>query len=347
MDARNQKPQLVMIKSDIPDDVLFNILIKLPLKTLLRFKSVSKRWHSLIQDPILIKFNSDISKNHIYLFGRDDIYLDGHLSLYSITRGGEISSVSTNVLPHCHTRVAYCNGLLCFLTEVNKTFYLCNPTTRAQIELPRSGFFSATFGFGYKPSTNKYIVVQISYWDGCHVFTLGSDSWRAISSKPANYNFYGESFFFNGALHWSGYGMIVSFDLETETFGSIPYPNTASCFFRDLHEFDGYLCMIARKFDDHNLFSLWVLKDYRNHFWVNQSFELPLIVSKNESPRVAIQNGDVLTTTHRSNPQHNHLHSYNLRSHFSTTIELPRLLSEKSVLVVGNYVQNLVSLRNM
>lgn len=331
----------------IPDDVYFNILTRLPLRTLLTSKSTSKRWLSLIENPIFTKVHSEQPQPGIYIFQRDDIYFDGNLRLHLIDREGVASCVSAFVIPQCHAKVAYCFGLLCFRTQINKTFLVCNPSTRGWLELPSTQCFSATFGFGFSSLRNEYVVVQLSYWDGCQVFTIGASSWRQIDSRPVNFNFYGESFFFNGALHWNGHGMIISFDLETELFGAIPYPDNQVGFFRDLHELEGCLCMISGLVvANQNVFDFWMLKDYVNHVWVKRSFELPLVIPKKGEPRVVIQNGEILTTTHRRNPTCNYLHSYNTKSHLSNRVELPRLLSEKSVLMIGNYVSNLISLRS-
>lgn len=354
MEATDQEKQeteaihdVVLNQYDFLDDVLPNLLSRLPLQSLLRSKSVCKQWSSLIQNPIFMKLHSDQSSSHIYIFERDDIYLDGHLHLYPINREQVTSRITTNALPHSHARVAHCYGLLCFHTHVNKTFYVCNPSTKSQIELPKSSCFSSTFGLGFNSSTNTYAVVQISYWEGCHVFTLGASSWKQIDSRPANFNFYGESFFFNDVLHWNGHGMIISFDLKTEMFGVIPYPDNRVGFFRGLHELDGCLCIISGLVAaNQNMFDFWLLKDYNNHVWVKYSFELPLIIPKKGEPRVMIQNGQISTTSHFSNPTHNYLHSYNARSHLSNTVELPGSLSEKSILMIGNYVENLVTLRN-
>lgn len=354
MEGRNQKNQvteesheLVPSHDQVPDDVYFNILSRLPLHTLLVSKSVCKRWFSLIEDPIFTKIHSERSKFGTYIFERDDIYMDGSLRLYSINREGVASCVSANALPHCHARVAHCYGLLCFRTQVNRTFLVCNPSTRAWLELPKSSCFSATFGFGFNSLRNTYVVVQLSYWGGCQVFTLGTSSWRQIDSRPVNFNISGESFFFNGALHWNGHGMIISFHLETEMFGVIPYPDNAVGFFRDLHELEGCLCMISGLVVvNQNIFDFWLLKDYVNHVWVKLSFELPLVIPGKGEPRVVIQNGEILATSHHTHPTQNYLHSYNTQNHLSNTIELPRSLSDKSILMIGNYVMNLISVRN-
>ncbi|KAL9332938.1 hypothetical protein Peur_073077 [Populus x canadensis] len=44
----------VIDDSEIPDGVLMEILLRLPLKSIFKFKCVSKRWLSVISDPYLV-----------------------------------------------------------------------------------------------------------------------------------------------------------------------------------------------------------------------------------------------------------------------------------------------------
>ncbi|KAH0652478.1 hypothetical protein KY289_030156 [Solanum tuberosum] len=49
----------------MPNDITFNILLKLNVKSLLRFKCVCKSWCSLIEDPQFIKQHYDMSKKDV------------------------------------------------------------------------------------------------------------------------------------------------------------------------------------------------------------------------------------------------------------------------------------------
>ncbi|EEF35969.1 hypothetical protein RCOM_1028290 [Ricinus communis] len=48
----------------VPEDIAIDILLRLPVKPLLRFKCVSKTWYSLISDPCFIKSHLQLSNNH-------------------------------------------------------------------------------------------------------------------------------------------------------------------------------------------------------------------------------------------------------------------------------------------
>lgn len=55
-----------MPAEDIPQDIIMDILSRLPVKSLLRFRSVSKEWYKLISDPHFIKLhvNQCTKNNH-------------------------------------------------------------------------------------------------------------------------------------------------------------------------------------------------------------------------------------------------------------------------------------------
>ncbi|KAH0987378.1 hypothetical protein GBA52_014555, partial [Prunus armeniaca] len=48
---------LLMGNPDFPSDIMFEILSRLPVKLLCRFRSVSKSWRSLIADPDFVKMH--------------------------------------------------------------------------------------------------------------------------------------------------------------------------------------------------------------------------------------------------------------------------------------------------
>ncbi|KAK4727087.1 hypothetical protein R3W88_032004 [Solanum pinnatisectum] len=49
---------------DFPEDLIREILLKLPVKALLRFKCVCKNWYTLIKNPCFIREHLNFSKNN-------------------------------------------------------------------------------------------------------------------------------------------------------------------------------------------------------------------------------------------------------------------------------------------
>jgi hypothetical protein len=76
----------VIDNSEIPDGVLMEILLRLPLKSIFKFKCVSKRWLSVISDPYLVtSFLAQLKKES--LSPAWDL-----LFCYMYNGGGEISA---------------------------------------------------------------------------------------------------------------------------------------------------------------------------------------------------------------------------------------------------------------
>ncbi|XP_071712247.1 F-box/kelch-repeat protein At3g06240-like [Rutidosis leptorrhynchoides] len=161
-DPNNQMSAL----SHLPPDLVEAILLFLPVKSLGRFKSVSKRWYSLISGPNFIKThilnctkkNPNPNPTHLTLFPwKGD-------SLCSL----DIKQLNTQITPATLTAkivnfqeprrwaLGSCNGLLLVSQDTNN-FWLVNPTTGNTLKLPySSGDIIDAYGFGYDSSTDDY-----------------------------------------------------------------------------------------------------------------------------------------------------------------------------------------------
>ncbi|XP_026382643.1 F-box/kelch-repeat protein At3g06240-like [Papaver somniferum] len=135
------------------------------------------------------------------------------------------------------------------------------------------------YGFGYDCGIEDYKVVAVinseEYLNVSYVgvYTLGSDSWKTISSIPyklaKGYNnvrfpvFPGV--FLNGALHWlaqsfSGNGLqvLLSFDMKDEIFAEIHQPENLDKFdYKFVGLLGGCLCMLCSVG-----FEVWVMQHY-------------------------------------------------------------------------------------
>lgn len=129
-------------------DILTLILTRLPLKSLLVFKSVSKQWLSMITDPQFVHrhFLQNPSFSVPGLFVGEETFSVEYPNYDYISLDGNISNyIPFETLPFDDQRssikiVQSCNGLLlcsnlCNSWEYNKsdcTFYIFNPFTKQQ-----------------------------------------------------------------------------------------------------------------------------------------------------------------------------------------------------------------------
>jgi F-box interacting protein len=233
----------------LPSEIISEILSRLPVKCLVRFKCVSKTWRSLISHPEFVKNHlkrtkEDTNANHFKIF----LSTDPHLSIDPEAYFDADDNLLTTQLkfPVSYPEYSYieilgsCNGLVCGLIHDNPLIYIWNPSTRESRELaiPGSSEDDAFYGFGYDVKLDDYKIVRVSIststnsTDGSNsetkveVFTLKSNIWRTIQDLRCSVLLEGPGTLANGALHWlvrqenggSKKCVMVSFDLSEEKF---------------------------------------------------------------------------------------------------------------------------------
>ncbi|XP_012852515.1 PREDICTED: putative F-box protein At1g47390 [Erythranthe guttata] len=132
--------------ANIPPEIIEIILTKLSsVKSLLRFKAVSKSWNTIISDPLFIQNHLQSSNNS----PNNNLFLSRHT--YGTGRGfplvkfdvGKIDSgeISAENIPNGYDRIlCECNGVLLLTSRLHSeseydTYALWNPSTRSQMFL--------------------------------------------------------------------------------------------------------------------------------------------------------------------------------------------------------------------
>nr|GMC94360.1 F-box protein At5g07610-like [Ipomoea batatas] len=219
------------------DDLLTEIFLYLPVKSLLRFKSVSKRWLSLITHPYFhtrrkkpvsgIVFKKSNSTLPVPEF--DFISLDGSDPPFRTLEFGD---------EKCGMAVqSSCNGLLCcssFKVEDNRRrFYVYNPSTRSFAALPDSQgigrVHSVTLAFD--PTKSPHYKVVLVVFSGTasfqlEVYSSETREWKRVQRplfRDLNYKL---GVYWNGNVNWFGNNVETGlhFDVEKERFGEMAMP---------------------------------------------------------------------------------------------------------------------------
>ncbi len=274
--------------SSLPEEVILEILSRLPVKPLLRFRCVSKPWLARIDTPEFIKL-------HL----KQSLKTNTNRSL--ILRGGYLYSTDFDSLdraieldhplktPHLGTEIlGSCNGLLC-LYNGEEDVVLWNPSTRKYkklpvtiMEFPHDGFCVCQFviyGFGYDEKSDDYKVVRLvqfyaddnDLWESeVKVYSLKNDSWNRVQDCPYYlYNPCSSGTLASGALHWlvnpkvksDRTNLILAFDLAVEEYRLVPQPD----FYDKNSSMDvgvlGGCLTILYNHNRHRL-DVWVMKEY-------------------------------------------------------------------------------------
>ncbi|XP_010684127.2 F-box/kelch-repeat protein At3g23880-like [Beta vulgaris subsp. vulgaris] len=234
----------------LPQELIAEILKRLPIKSLLRFKSISKDWNSLIRDPIFTKSQLQHQLPTPYL-SQPNLVIGPHTSISTFilndrsTRNfkGKFVPVSpkfieTNFIEGTEFDIlGSCNGIiLCiYVRNTCENLYVWNPTINEsrEIPLPYSSFSSRNLllsGLGYASAINDYKIVLVvkikssSTTNICvHVYSLRHNKWNI----PSEIHLYAkrkvmEAVLYNDALYWLQNSiknvMLLKFDMVNDTF---------------------------------------------------------------------------------------------------------------------------------
>jgi F-box interacting protein len=225
----------------LPRDLLNEILVRLPAKSLLRFQCVRKSWKSVFSSPEFISMHTQYSEStdnyahlfHLYKYDREAgvtqyqvHHIDGSFNEFQKLeypyqiRGREYKFV--------YNFIHDCKGLLLFMTRMMKDeiddhgferLILWNPAIRMSITLPRpcidepAGSIHHVHGIGFDHKSNDYKVVRLVYerYSNCspkaELYKLHTGVWEMVKvADDFKYFIYGNSHaLVNGAIHWLGY----------------------------------------------------------------------------------------------------------------------------------------------
>ncbi|OMO64937.1 hypothetical protein COLO4_31682 [Corchorus olitorius] len=286
------------MEDEVPFDLKEDILCRLPVKSVVRFKGVCKRWLLLTKDPKLIKLHLQRStRSHtkgslVSVSLEDNQLCSVDLSTLHITKAA-INPLSK--LPNLIYLAGACNGLLCFSTWDGNTITLWNMSTKDHKILPpldpdEYGIQDQRLqlvGFGYDPCNDDYKVVRVYYCSTKgHIaifYSLRLNSWGSNYEDEYEYHNFRQFYFWSwavyvsGALNWIArtnnttnhnevHSTIIGLDLNTENARDLrfPYkPNDPLLFLIDsIGVLDGKLCAAGRKNGQEEVIDIWVMEEY-------------------------------------------------------------------------------------
>ena len=224
----------------LPDEIVTQILIRLPTKSIITCTSVCKTWKSLIQNPTFISthLHHSINNNNHYLFFRFYDVEEDIKEKYPLYNDNDFIQHTRFDFPlepqnkddPIFRVVGTCNGLVCLSDDLyiyTNEFFLWNPCVRKFVKLPYPNltyhpdcFFRVSIGFGFDAETNDYKVVRMVSLVVDHnddldieidqpeveVFSLATGEWRKVTSfLPPICTLMEDrepQTFVNGALHW-------------------------------------------------------------------------------------------------------------------------------------------------
>lgn len=278
----------------IPQEILQEILLKLPVKSLIRCTAVCKSWRSLIKSSTFVKnhLSHTIQSNHqndvhtlllhkrssgaFYSVNWDNPTFGEHINVAQPFVDNNSALKKKDVWPLV---VGTYNGLVCLAYyDTSDPIIVCNPSIRKYVILPEAKpppMDWVRLEFGYDSRNDDYKVLRIRsrshQSDDCEidVWSLSRGSWKTLKAKLKKSFPSGNNTLVKGALHRVHYlkrsadYFIMCFDMVSELFEEIIMPQDLRkklCSTIRYGESIGLL-HVQRNAGD-SVFQVWVMKEY-------------------------------------------------------------------------------------
>ncbi|ESQ28786.1 hypothetical protein EUTSA_v10019615mg [Eutrema salsugineum] len=309
MKKKEKEMILTVALPEISEELLIEILTRLPVKSLMTFKCVSKLWLSLIASryftDLFLKSSSRRRRFFAYLVDRETRIKYALLaSSTDLDHSDTTVSVIDQDLAMSKTEgcfVSAAHGLACF--RIGESVRICNLHTRQVLELPVMLFetkvnYNMWNYFGHDPVNDEYKVLSV-VWDLTkekrvvrsehQVLVLGAGaSWRKIQCHiphcPGSGGITINGVLYYGATLDADRCVVMSFDLSSEEFNLIEMPNEVRfCWgwcWNSFINYKGKLALLNYCYScssNIGFFEIWVLEDAKKSRWLDkETFVFPV-----------------------------------------------------------------------
>ncbi|XP_074284054.1 F-box/kelch-repeat protein At2g43270-like [Silene latifolia] len=251
----SKKKHMIPQQSYLHNDLIIEeIFTKLPVKSVLRFKSVSKQWYSTLSSsdfanahlikspfshpsaPVNTLFIMDGTSCYVFSYDDDQIFCNFEDNLIELNLGFSVEEDNLEL-------TGSCNGLICLTSPSAEYFILWNPATRNLDKYGPHGYIKCfvnasdvyvASGFGYASSIDdyKHVGILTAYQEDAIsdcivcIFSLRENKWRKIDFGNDHLSIFGQAMLVSEKLYWYAYSeeagdLLLSFDLGVERFDVI------------------------------------------------------------------------------------------------------------------------------
>ncbi|XP_074338613.1 F-box/kelch-repeat protein At2g43270-like [Apium graveolens] len=269
---------------DLCEDLIYEILLYLPVESLIRFKTVSKRWRCLISSP-------DFVESHCSRLGSypettlivHDKYSNGWFSLLQL---GPIPLMHDLPFPYSGCEfdesriVGSDKGIICVtildnprgglfnkaFSSMSKTYFWNPATKNYKLIPPNPGCYdnytdTMALGFGFDPIDNDFKVIRVvSSPSQSEIYSANLNAWRKVKILPTEIQYQCDfNGCINGLLCWTGFRRILSFDLSKEVFTCVT-KLPSECTHARVTDLNDSIVLIINKGSNGKI-NLWTLDD--------------------------------------------------------------------------------------
>ncbi|MED6110933.1 hypothetical protein PIB30_047608 [Stylosanthes scabra] len=289
IDEQNDTAGVKAIRSmaELSEEMIMEILLRLPARTLCCMKSVCRLWRALIS-------TRDFTWNHLRRSSSRPIVVYEDTRIFSVEslldnpsklpRVSCLSGLRGNKYSICGS----CHGLLCLFNSHPCGMYavLLNPCTGFRFKSPDTHGHLCFSGFGYDHLSDTFKFLGIirnlrpsrsENTISTRIYTFGpTSSWRRIDDDvpirvltggvdDRKGTYLGSSKVCT--INWIVYRVVLYFDLGKETYGQFPLPHRDSTEYNP-ESLDRYLCVLRNClsvcYEDQRTgqWIVWQMKEY-------------------------------------------------------------------------------------
>ncbi|CAA7045835.1 unnamed protein product [Microthlaspi erraticum] len=233
-------------EKNIPQEILEEILVKLPVKSLSRFKAVTREWRGTIESTYFVEkhvlYQKSLGGSQASIMAlsmqKTDDGVHGLLLVENILCSAKGIIHGSPYLPikafrsYTNYKISEpCDGMFCLYTKntlaSTNMVIIVNPASTSLRTLPNP------IGIGRENSVSRryklvwfYEVPQVNIVTKCKVFALGSNTWKVVHPPHCRLHYYNSSL-----MHLDGImyclikthdeicnAKVLAFDLHTEKF---------------------------------------------------------------------------------------------------------------------------------
>ncbi|TVU13449.1 hypothetical protein EJB05_40506, partial [Eragrostis curvula] len=286
-------PPAAAVATAFPDELLFfEILARLPVPSLTRFKCVCRSWLAAIEDPTFVRRHLDTSARaalppSVVVIPREDLS-DSEYEETATSESAWPGGITHLIAP------VHCDGLVALSTFTHQVF-VCNPATKEFVELPPGSRDVnhddlPAVALGFHPYRGRYFVARCFYRHrdgtvqdpeidiGHEIFTLGDGkaTWE-LTQDPPHAIGPDTPVCSREAIYWHGpanflppHHRMLRFGLRDETFDVVACPppccgGGSYTIVVDFAELDGKLCCVYKAAA--TAFEVWMAGDALRLEW--------------------------------------------------------------------------------
>ncbi|KAM7253034.1 hypothetical protein ACFE04_008782 [Oxalis oulophora] len=264
-------PTFIRASKCLTIDQAFDVMKKLPVKSLMRFKCLSKAYNEMIMSSFFVNEHqpSDPVKSGL-LISFPGKHLQGQQFFMANLDDGSSSHLMTMMPSHARYVSPSINGLV--YMDCGCYAIVCNPSINKSIVVPPIPCTSLSLNaLGYVPHTNTYKVLNARAYPSSRyrVCRLGETdlNWRFIDGGPICHAHPGSICVGGYIYFWANPEndeeheklILVRFDVENECLKEIKLPSE-NIYQANLINFKGRLGIVNQKFNYKKKIRFWILE---------------------------------------------------------------------------------------